>query len=127
MIIAFSFLRRRLELAHDCQVFVPDLLQQPRDRFEVACAAGGFGLSQSLSEKSSADSTSARFECVRRALNRFRVSVFHRLLESREARGSIFHERLEQSPDYVLDAGFAKVRAKARQVYVRRMSTFRVL
>jgi hypothetical protein len=111
---------RRLELAHDCQVFVADLLQQPRDRFEVAGRASSLGLSQSLSEKSSSDSAGARFECVRRALNRFRVSFFHRLLQGREARGSILHERLEQSPDYLLDAGFAKVCAKARQVYVRR-------
>jgi hypothetical protein len=116
----FSFLRHRHELAHDRQIFVAYSLEQPGYRFEVSGAAAILGLSEIFSEKSSADGTRARFECVRRALNRFRVTIFHRLLESCEVRGSILHESLEQSPDYLLDAGFAKIRAKARQVYVRR-------
>jgi hypothetical protein len=99
---------------------VADLVEQLCHRFEVSCAPSRLGLCQTLSKNGGADSTSARPECVCRALNRYRVSFFHRLLQSREARGGIFHERLEQSPDYVLDAGFAKIRAKARQVYVRR-------
>jgi hypothetical protein len=34
---------------------------------------------------------------------------------------------VEQSPDYVLDAGFAKVRPEARKVYVRRVRSSRLL
>ena len=55
-----------------------------------------------------------------RTLNRFRTSFFHRLLQSREAPGSILNEGMEQSSDYVFDAGLPKVRAEAREVNVGR-------
>jgi hypothetical protein len=118
--IRLSSLRRRIELAHNCEVFVADLLEQSGHRFEIPCVARRLGFSETLSEKSSADSTRARLECMCRALDRFRTSFFHRLLQSREARGSILHERLDQRPDDVLDSSLAKVPAEARQVYVRR-------
>jgi hypothetical protein len=121
-------MRRCLELAHDCQVFVTDLLEQPSHRFEVSGTARCLRLCQALSENSGADRSGARFECVCRALNRFRTSFFHGLLQSCKAPGSILNEGVEQSCDYVLDASLAKVCAEARQVYMRRSGrSFRAL
>lgn len=98
-----------------------NLLEQPAHRFEVSSVAPCLGFSKTLSEKSGADSTCARFEGVCRAFDRFRTSFFHRLLQSREARWGILHERLDQRTDDVLDASLAQVQAKARQIYVRRL------
>jgi hypothetical protein len=99
---------------------VADLLEQLGHRFDVSSTARRLGPRQSLSEKRGADRSRARLECVCRALDRFRISFFHCLLESSEAYGSILDERIEQGPDYVFDAGVAKVRAETLQVYVRR-------
>lgn len=86
-----------------------DLLEQRGHRFEVSCATRRLGLCQVVSENSGADSTGARFESVCRALDRFRISFFHRPFQSRESCGSILHERVEQSLDYVFDACLTKV------------------
>jgi hypothetical protein len=115
-----SFLRHLAELAYNFQAFGADAFEQPSDGCEAAATAGGLDLSEAIGENRGADSARAGLERVCRALDRFGISFVDRLLQCREAPGTILNKSVEENSQHLLYATFAKVSAEALNVYVWR-------
>lgn len=109
----------RVELTQDCHVFEAYLLKKLGDRFEITALAGCLDFAKAVGENCGAHSARARFERVCRTFDRLGISVLDCLLHGREPSGTILHERIKKNSEHLLYAAFAKVRAKALDVYVR--------
>jgi hypothetical protein len=109
----------RFELAKNRVVLTANLLDQVGDCFEVSASSGVLGAGQRRRENSRVNCSRARFERMRGGLDCVGITALHCLLEGREAGGRIFRERCKQGAEHLFDTGFAELRAKALDIYVR--------